>query len=88
MASVGAMPIKCHEPTVMALARSVGQLNFEHHSTQRNLKLKLEGLKITSPGHSMDLTAICEVKTALKGKSRSVQLNLGSYTHLPLATLI
>jgi hypothetical protein len=23
MASVGAMPIKCHEPTVMALARSV-----------------------------------------------------------------
>lgn len=36
----------------------------------------------------MDLTAICEAKTTLKGKSRSVQLSLGSYPHLPRATVI
>jgi hypothetical protein len=36
----------------------------------------------------MDLQAICEAKTALKRKYTSVQLSLGTYPHLPLATLI
>jgi hypothetical protein len=35
-------------------------------------------LKITLPGHSMDLQAICKAKKALKGKFRSVQLSLGN----------
>jgi hypothetical protein len=54
------------------------RLNFEDHSTQRNLSLKLDGLKITSPGHSMDLQGICKAKKALKGMPRSVQLSLGN----------
>jgi hypothetical protein len=70
------------------IAQLLGQLNFEDHNAQRKLRLKLEGLKITSPGRSMDLTAICEAKTTLKSKSRSVQLSLGSYPHLPQATVI
>jgi hypothetical protein len=31
-----------------------GQLNFEDHSAERNLRLKLEGLKISSSGYFRD----------------------------------
>jgi hypothetical protein len=44
-----------------------GWLNFEDHSTERNLRLELEHLKITSPGRSMDLKAICEAKNGIGG---------------------
>jgi hypothetical protein len=33
MASVGALPIKCHEPTVMALAGSAKMWNHPHQFT-------------------------------------------------------
>jgi hypothetical protein len=70
-----------HETVQQSKAYS-GEMARDLGSQRTELKLALNGLKIASPYCSMDLTAICEAKTTLKGKSRSVQLSLGSYPHL------
>ncbi|KAJ7848403.1 hypothetical protein B0H13DRAFT_1906756 [Mycena leptocephala] len=84
-------PCRNLEVATSMIEARLAQLNFEDYNAQRKLRLELEGLKITLPGCSMDLTAICEAKTTLKAEFRelsSPSMNTLTYAVLSLGTLL